>query len=1008
MALYPSIGTLPPSSTLLDSQRAADPALAIPTDMDEWVSKELPFHYRRFTRKRELSVSLMTFNVGCMLPNGEEFGKIIQQELIPFPKEDEDVAGDGVSDMIVIALQEVDMSRIAIIREQTNAAEQWTQAVLSFLNTGSLIPEQEVVGSTLPSTNDADVPTGRQSPAYTLVASRQLVGILLIVCAHTHTVLPHMSEVHIQTVGTGAFGTMGNKGAVGIRMRLFGTTSLCILNMHLSAHMGRFERRNRDAGKILSTFGRQDMLTQSSPSSSLLQFPSLLPTEHDHCLVLGDLNYRVQVPYKVALDHIETNNMKPFIHKDQLVEEMRKNRPPWRGFNEGPITFLPTYRFDMGSLFQYDTSAKLRVPAFTDRVLWHSREEQSHQPRLLRYTSLMHVVSSDHKPIVAAFRIPVRVLDNQKMDHVRSQLTRMGTEHGLERVCVPRLHVYVDEDRHQQAQEDPPATATASNGSSRAIDNCLNPSIIDFGVVSALDELWSAHVLRLYNPGHCVVLVRVRRLQLPPVFEKGSNRNTPPGNSLIGDDGSWIRAQPEAIQILPGEVGEIRLEAVVDRFTSHQLLSNAKPFQGEPHADLHVVLGLEMKGGGVRFLECRAKLKWTLLGLPLQTLLDCREYSCEDAFASKQPEEHPRRVYNSGTHRIESAAEVFGTTQLRMEPMAMRAEASSSSPANFIPLILWRLCHSFVVAQRNLSAQERRGDRNDNDSPLYFTGDLAEVFLTVWDPTMTPLVLQDDVLKMLTRLSQDSPTSTNKCLHLLPNDEEEEEVNEQETHSLITTLGIIRAALLHWLQELPEPIIPASYIPAALALGEDAVSSGNVPPPAALCAFLEEISVSNRNALFYILSFLRYLLRCAPLLTPQVLADQFTGVLFGTPYGTPAVAVCGSPGGAHTSPESHWLSMQLVLASASSKKNKKKKKKKGNLSKQRTFENETSPHSDTTEAMRTPVSSSSHGHHTLPIRESSSHHYIPSAWRKHNERFNRQMNALTVLLLALLGDEWLE
>lgn len=34
------------------------------------------------------------------------------------------------------------------------------------------------------------------------------------------------------------------------------------------------------------------------------------------------------------------------------------------GYEEGPITFRPTYRYDIGT-DTYDTSEKLRIPAWT-------------------------------------------------------------------------------------------------------------------------------------------------------------------------------------------------------------------------------------------------------------------------------------------------------------------------------------------------------------------------------------------------------------------------------------------------------------------------------------------------------------------------------------------------------------------------------------------------------------------------------------------------------------------
>ena len=45
----------------------------------------------------------------------------------------------------------------------------------------------------------------------------------------------------------------------------------------------------------------------------------------------------------------------------------------FKEFQEGPINFAPTYKYDLFS-DDYDTSEKMRTPAWTDRVLWRRNQ----------------------------------------------------------------------------------------------------------------------------------------------------------------------------------------------------------------------------------------------------------------------------------------------------------------------------------------------------------------------------------------------------------------------------------------------------------------------------------------------------------------------------------------------------------------------------------------------------------------------------------------------------------
>ena len=53
------------------------------------------------------------------------------------------------------------------------------------------------------------------------------------------------------------------------------------------------------------------------------------------------------------------------------------------------------------------TSEKRRVPSYTDRILWRSKEHSEDSVKPLFYRSAMDLTLSDHKPVSAMFKLKV-------------------------------------------------------------------------------------------------------------------------------------------------------------------------------------------------------------------------------------------------------------------------------------------------------------------------------------------------------------------------------------------------------------------------------------------------------------------------------------------------------------------------------------------------------------------------------------------------------------------------
>ena len=61
---------------------------------------------------------------------------------------------------------------------------------------------------------------------------------------------------------------------------------------------------------------------------------------------------------------------------DQLHNQMRARKAFYDGWREGPIDFLPTYKYDVGSIGMFDSSEKRRGPSWCDRILYRTRKDK--------------------------------------------------------------------------------------------------------------------------------------------------------------------------------------------------------------------------------------------------------------------------------------------------------------------------------------------------------------------------------------------------------------------------------------------------------------------------------------------------------------------------------------------------------------------------------------------------------------------------------------------------------
>ncbi|KAK5115901.1 hypothetical protein LTR62_000357 [Meristemomyces frigidus] len=61
---------------------------------------------------------------------------------------------------------------------------------------------------------------------------------------------------------------------------------------------------------------------------------------------------------------------------DELHQQMKLRAAFYDGWREGPINFLPTYKYDAGSVGVFDSSEKKRAPSWCDRILYRTRRDR--------------------------------------------------------------------------------------------------------------------------------------------------------------------------------------------------------------------------------------------------------------------------------------------------------------------------------------------------------------------------------------------------------------------------------------------------------------------------------------------------------------------------------------------------------------------------------------------------------------------------------------------------------
>lgn len=217
---------------------------------------------------------------------------------------------------------------------------------------------------------------------YKLIISDSLGGTSLLLIAHVS--LCHLiSNPQVDTVATGFFNLIPNKGGIGISFMLAGKKVLAV-GCHLTSGEGCAKQRNDDLNRI--------------EKELQLGNGELIVSERFDCVILcGDLNYRILGSSEMVRYLISENERWILLKKDELMVEMSLGNAAV-GFIEGEIGFQPTYKLKKNNF------VKNRVPSWTDRILYKDKTNTLIQET---YGSIITNSYSDHRPVFSQFTMQI-------------------------------------------------------------------------------------------------------------------------------------------------------------------------------------------------------------------------------------------------------------------------------------------------------------------------------------------------------------------------------------------------------------------------------------------------------------------------------------------------------------------------------------------------------------------------------------------------------------------------
>jgi endonuclease/exonuclease/phosphatase family metal-dependent hydrolase len=375
---------------------------------EDWLMSRLSSRDSEYSSFRELTAAVLTWNAGASKPNHLQHSERDNNFYRDF------IRSYTAPDLFIFGFQEVvDLEDKKVISKSLFRSKKKDPG------------EQEHTSQVYRAWRDylvrnleEHVP-GRHG--YTLLHTASMVGLFTCVFVKTSE-RARIRHIHTSEVKRGMGGSLGNKGAILIRM-VVDDSSICLVNCHLAAGQTQTINRNNDAAaileaKVLPAFPIQDnekakhsdVFTNGGDGSMIL--------DHEICILNGDLNYRIDTMGRdTVIKHVQQGNYARLLERDQLLLS-RKRNPGFRlrAFQESPITFAPTYKYNVNT-DDYDTSEKRRAPAWCDRIMYRGIGKV----KMEDYRRWDQIRVSDHRPVSGYLRLRVKTVDSGRRERIWNQ-----------------------------------------------------------------------------------------------------------------------------------------------------------------------------------------------------------------------------------------------------------------------------------------------------------------------------------------------------------------------------------------------------------------------------------------------------------------------------------------------------------------------------------------------------------------------------------------------------------